>query len=209
MALIIHSSSSFLTKKPHLLLHAKPLLLSPAKPSLLSIKSQDSTTQPPKPTITSQPADDTSSTLKPSSSGLGFGSSSSSSSSSAKSIPDPASTKKKQKGRRERASVIRRSPVEKPGFVSPSPQEEAQSKEQGRNESAFLLAWLVLGSIILIEGIVLAASGLLPEEWDKFFVKYLYPSFTPTVFLFVAGTVVYGVTKYLQNEKLTGPNDRS
>lgn len=49
-----------------------------------------------------------------------------------------------------------------------------------------------------------APAGFLPEEWDKFFVKYLYPSFTPTVSLFVAGTVAYGVSKYLQNEKLKG-----
>ena len=47
-------------------------------------------------------------------------------------------------------------------------------------------------------------AGFLPEKWDKFFVKYLYPSFTPTVSLFVAGTVAYGVSKYLQNEKLKG-----
>lgn len=33
-------------------------------------------------------------------------------------------------------------------------------------------------------------------------MKYLYPSFTPTVFLFVAGTVAYGVLKYLQNEQI-------
>jgi len=49
-------------------------------------------------------------------------------------------------------------------------------------------------------------TGFLPEEWDALFVKYLYPSFTPTVFLFVAGTVVYGVLKYLENEK---PNSSS
>lgn len=48
--------------------------------------------------------------------------------------------------------------------------------------------------------------GLLPEAWDNFFVKYLYPSFTPTVFLFVAGTVGYGVLKYLQNEKFNSEN---
>ncbi|XAR66148.1 hypothetical protein NMG60_11012256 [Bertholletia excelsa] len=47
-----------------------------------------------------------------------------------------------------------------------------------------------------------AYQGFLPEEWDNFFVKFLYPSFTPTVFFFVAGTVAYGVFKYLQNEKL-------
>lgn len=48
--------------------------------------------------------------------------------------------------------------------------------------------------------------GFLPEAWDNFFVNYLYPSFTPTVFLFVAGTVGYGVLKYLQNEKFNSEN---
>ncbi|KAJ0099534.1 hypothetical protein Patl1_19937 [Pistacia atlantica] len=62
-----------------------------------------------------------------------------------------------------------------------------------KNESAFLLAWLGIGGVILLQGITLAASGFLPEELDKFFVKYLYPTFTPTVVLFVAGTVAYGV----------------
>ncbi|KAM1445850.1 hypothetical protein ACFX2I_041825 [Malus domestica] len=50
----------------------------------------------------------------------------------------------------------------------------------------------------------LVGQGFLPEDWDKFLVKYLYPSFTPTVGLFVAGSVGYGVVKYLQNEELKG-----
>ena len=53
--------------------------------------------------------------------------------------------------------------------------------------------------------VIFTSTGFLPEEWDKFFVKYLYPSFTPTVFLFVAGTVAYGVLKYLQNEEIKTP----
>ncbi|EPS74311.1 hypothetical protein M569_00445, partial [Genlisea aurea] len=73
-------------------------------------------------------------------------------------------------------------------------------EELKKNESAFVLAWLGLGGIILIQGITLAASGFLPESWDSFLVKYLYPSFTPTVFLFVGGTVAYGVAKYLEKE---------
>lgn len=85
-----------------------------------------------------------------------------------------------------------------------SEEDEAKAKEMGTNESAFVLAWLGLGGVILVEGLALAASGFLPEEWDKLFVKYLYPSFTPTVVLFIAGTTAYGVIKYLQNEKLKG-----
>ncbi|XP_010276884.1 PREDICTED: protein LOW PSII ACCUMULATION 2, chloroplastic [Nelumbo nucifera] len=135
--------------------------------------------------------------------GLGFGSSTLDKTKEKEGANDTSSTakkkKKNKKGRERTSSIIRRSPLEKPAFLSQ--QGEAQSQEQRKNESAFLLTWLGLGSLILIEGIVLAASGFLPEEWDKFFVKYLYPSFTPTVFLFVGGTVAYGVLKYLQSEK--------
>eukprot|EP00268_Persea_americana_P040249 TRINITY_DN3990_c1_g1_i1.p1 TRINITY_DN3990_c1_g1~~TRINITY_DN3990_c1_g1_i1.p1 ORF type:complete len:214 (-),score=59.81 TRINITY_DN3990_c1_g1_i1:194-835(-) len=120
---------------------------------------------------------------------LGFGSSSSSSS----------SRKHKKKKNRQRATVIRRSPVEKPSPFSS--QADSQPQQQTANENAFLLTWLGLGFLILVEGIALAASGLLPEQWDKFPVKYPYPSFTPTVFLFVGGTVAYGVLKYLQSEE--------
>ncbi|PSR93356.1 Protein LOW PSII ACCUMULATION 2 like [Actinidia chinensis var. chinensis] len=182
MALTLHSSPFLLTQKPHLLLHTKT--------TPFAIKSQDSSS-------TSNPSSPSTDPPKPTSQGLGFGSSSSN---SPKPKPNPVGIKKKQRGKGERASIIRRAPVEKPEFVSQ--QEEPLSKEQIRNENAFLLAWLGLGGVILVEGIALAASGFLPEEWDKLFVKYLYPSFTPTVFLFVAGTVGYGVLKYLQNEEL-------
>ncbi|KAK9147936.1 hypothetical protein Scep_006693 [Stephania cephalantha] len=159
--------------------------------------------QPEQPTPSNPQPQNSSSTLitqsdnKPSTNnpGLGFGSSSTTS-------PPPRqsrdSNKKKQRGR-DRASVIRRTPVEKPTFVTQ--QEQSETQEQSRNENAFLLTWLGLGILILVEGIALAASGFLPEQWDNFFVKYLYPSFTPTVFVFVAGTVVYGVVKYLRGEK--------
>ncbi|KAL2606539.1 hypothetical protein GLYMA_09G232600v4 [Glycine max] len=129
----------------------------------------------------------------PSKTGVGFGSSDT--------AAVPVSSKKKKKAQRERASIIRRSPLEKPAFVSE--QQVGKAKEENKNESAFLLAWLGFGVVILVEGIALAASGFLPEQWDQFFVKFLYPSFTPTVFLFVAGAVAYGVFKYLQNEKIT------
>ncbi|XP_052197230.1 protein LPA2 isoform X2 [Diospyros lotus] len=161
MALLLHSisSSSFIAKKPHLLLLHASLLPFPSKPTSLSIKSQDSSAPQP---------DDGSSSIpkKPTSPGLGFGSASSSSS---KSKPNPVSSKKKQKGKRERASITRRSPMEKPEFVAQ--QDEAQAKDQVRNENAFLLTWLGLGALILVEGIALAASVSGEENATDIFTK--------------------------------------
>lgn len=115
-------------------------------------------------------------------------------------------SKRKQKRQRERASIIRRNPVDKPAFVSEQfqqQQQQQQVQEESAVEKGFILAWLGFGSVILVEGIALAASGFFPEEWDNFLVKYLYPSFTPTVLLFLAGAVAFGVVKYKQNENLT------
>ena len=44
--------------------------------------------------------------------------------------------------------------------------------------------------------------GLLPEEWDAVITKFVYPSFTPTVGLFLAGAVFYGVYKILQGNEV-------
>ncbi|KAK2379578.1 protein LOW PSII ACCUMULATION 2, chloroplastic [Trifolium repens] len=103
------------------------------------------------------------------------------------------------KPRERDSTIIRRNPVEKPVFAST----QEQPVELSANENAFVYAWLGFASVILVEGIALAASGFFPEEVDKFLVKYLYPSYTPTVFLFFAGAVAYGVVKYKQNENLT------
>ncbi|KAL1222216.1 Protein LPA2 [Cardamine amara subsp. amara] len=179
MALQIHSSCSFSARPYHLLTTRNPRF------AIRCEKSQ----------IETETREDPAQSRKSSSSGVGFGSSASSSTSSTWATPG----NKKGKGKRE---VIRRTPVEKPVFISE--EGAAKAEEQRRNENAFLLTWLGLGGVILIEGIVLAASGFLPEELDKLFVKYVYPVFTPSVGLFVAGTTAYGVLKYIQNEKMKG-----
>ena len=66
--------------------------------------------------------------------------------------------KKRKRNRRGRASIAWRTPVEKPGFTRQ--EYEATFKEISRNENAFILAWLGLGGIILVEDLVLAASGM-------------------------------------------------
>ncbi|KAJ8536698.1 hypothetical protein K7X08_035099 [Anisodus acutangulus] len=182
MALLLNSPHAH-TKRPHLVVHSLPHQ-HPTTLRNFIIKFQDLSSD--------KSTDETASSTvgkKASSNSLGFGSS---------------KKKRQQKGKRERDSIIRREPIQKPSFATQP--DESGSKEFQKNESAFLLAWLGLGGIILVQGILLAASGFLPEAWDNFFVKYLYPSFTPTVFLFVAGTVAYGVLKYLQNEKFNSEN---
>ncbi|KAK9665642.1 hypothetical protein RND81_14G125700 [Saponaria officinalis] len=185
---VLHLQTSFMINKP-LLLH-KPTNQKFTKTIIFSQNS-------PKPTTKNDPI------TKPiPSSGLGFGPAQ-----QPKPDPSPSSSgKMKNKGRRGRDGIIRRTPVEKPAFLMDKKGVEEKSDEPTLNENAFLLTWLALGILILVQGLALSASGFLPEEWDKLFVKYIYPSFTPTVLLFIAGTVTYGVYKYFQNENARNQN---
>ncbi|KNA10738.1 hypothetical protein SOVF_141710 [Spinacia oleracea] len=192
MAVLPLQSSCF-TNKPHLLLFKTH----PTKPrfTITSLDSSSSSSQSAKPTINNDPIEQSSDKKPISSTGQGFG---------PVQTPKPSPATGKKKGKRERASIIRRNPVEKPAFLDKNGGAE-EGQQQGENERAFLLTWLGLGGVIFVQGITLSVSGFLPEEWDKFLVKFLYPTFTPTVVLFVAGTVVYGVSKYLQNENAGKP----
>lgn len=102
---------------------------------------------------------------------------------------------KDSKPKVKRSGTVRRPPPVKP-VVAPQGDPRAQQLE-----TAFIFSWACLGIFILTEGIILGASGLLPEGWDEVLVKYIYPSFTPTVGLFLIGAVFYGLFKYFDGGK--------
>lgn len=141
LQLQIQSPLSF-TNKPY------SQLLSTTKSKFLFIKSQNTPTD-------TESTQDSPKKPNPLSPGQGFGSSSST---SGKPTATSVTKKKKSKSKRERASVTRSAPVQKPAFVSQ--EDEAKAKEIMKNESAFLLAWLGIGGVILLQGITLAASGI-------------------------------------------------
>lgn len=53
----------------------------------------------------------------------------------------------------------------------------------------------LLFAVILLEGIFLGASGFLSEEADQFAQDVVYPLFSPTLGLFLAGSTAYGLWK--------------
>lgn len=66
----------------------------------------------------------------------------------------------------------------------------AQQFENGIISFLGLLFFVILG-----EGIFLAASGFLDESADAFAQNVVYPAFSPTIILFLAGSTLYGLWK--------------
>lgn len=73
----------------------------------------------------------------------------------------------------------------------------ASAEEQGDRERAFLLFMGVYFALLLLLGILLAASGLFPSWADALIEKYLYPSYSYIIGIFVAFSGVYGFIKSL------------
>ncbi|KAJ7537251.1 hypothetical protein O6H91_12G106000 [Diphasiastrum complanatum] len=92
------------------------------------------------------------------------------------------------------SGVIRRASPKKPLI-------EAQIDETAQQiETVAVISLFALFAVIIVEGLALAAAGFLPEDWDAFLLKAIYPSYTPTVAVFFAGAITYGLFKYLGGE---------
>lgn len=65
----------------------------------------------------------------------------------------------------------------------------------GEAETTFVRALGAFFALLLAEGLVLAASGFLPEALDAAVEQYLYPSFSPQMLLFLGASSAYGLWK--------------
>lgn len=70
--------------------------------------------------------------------------------------------------------------------------------EDAEFENNIVLVLFFLFGLIILEGIFLAGSGFLPEAVDKFALDIVYPSFSPTVVVFLLVSTFYGVWKTRQ-----------
>lgn len=72
---------------------------------------------------------------------------------------------------------------------------KAEPSPIGAAETTAVQILGVLFVIVLVEGLLLAASGFLPDEWDEFVAVNLYPSYSYTVLSFLGGSTLYGLFK--------------
>jgi hypothetical protein len=69
------------------------------------------------------------------------------------------------------------------------------STPMAQAETSYVSALLFLFLAILVEGLLLAGAGFLPEDWDAFIQDVIYPSFSWTVLAFLGGSSLYGLFK--------------
>jgi hypothetical protein len=72
---------------------------------------------------------------------------------------------------------------------------KAPATPESQIETAAVLTLFYFFLAILVEGLLLAGSGFLPEEWDQFIQDKIYPSYSPTVLLFLGVSSFYGLFK--------------
>ncbi|KAF5830259.1 hypothetical protein DUNSADRAFT_14816 [Dunaliella salina] len=72
---------------------------------------------------------------------------------------------------------------------------DAPLSPEAKAETNLVAGMLFLFYTIIIEGLVIAGSGFLPEDWEDFISNSLYPNYTPTVLLFLGLSSAYGLWK--------------
>lgn len=72
---------------------------------------------------------------------------------------------------------------------------QAPGTAGGAAETLFVQFLGALFVLILVEGLVLAASGFLPESADAAVSEWLYPSYSPQILLFLGMSSLYGLFK--------------
>lgn len=70
-------------------------------------------------------------------------------------------------------------------------------------ETVFVQVLAFLFFLILGEGIFLGASGFMSQEADQFAQDVVYPLFSPTLGVFLAGSTVYGLWKTKEDDNTT------
>ncbi|CAM6104618.1 unnamed protein product [Calypogeia fissa] len=106
--------------------------------------------------------------------------------------PPKATAPEKKKSSKSSSGSVRRTPPTKPLIVVSSADQQTR-----QIETAVVASLAFLFALIFLEGLVLAGSGFLPEEWDEFAVNLVYPAFTPSVGVFLAIAASYGLWKTL------------
>ena len=90
-----------------------------------------------------------------------------------------------------------------PKVVAPAVEKAKGAAVPTATDAAETLALRFLAlffGVILVEGVLLAASGFLPDEADAFIERTLYKTFSPTVGVFLTCSSVYGLWKSRQGE---------
>ncbi|KAK9854489.1 hypothetical protein WJX84_005132 [Apatococcus fuscideae] len=74
----------------------------------------------------------------------------------------------------------------------------SELEKMGKIEGRFVGGLALLFLVILLEGLFLAGSGFLPEQYDQFAQDVVFKTFTPSVGVLLAGSAAYGLWKSRQ-----------
>lgn len=67
--------------------------------------------------------------------------------------------------------------------------------DEAEFENKVVLTLISIFGLIIVEGLFLAGSGFLSDDWSDFGSNIVYPLFSPTVGVFFLGSAAYGVWK--------------